>query len=59
MRRYSSHLKGTDGILFRAYVIVKETGQTTIVQHEFDFAEHEISVYRAIFFSLFLLSVGV
>nr|BAD83843.1 transglutaminase [Physarum polycephalum] len=41
---YVPQLKGTNGILFRAFVTVPETDQSTIVQQEFDFVADDIQV---------------
>jgi len=41
---YTPHLKGTDGILFRAFVNVKETGQASIVQAHFDFLADDVAI---------------
>jgi len=41
---YVPQLKGTNGILFRAYSWVQETGQDSIVQEEFEFVDDDLEV---------------
>jgi len=41
---YTAHLKGLDGVEVRAFVFVPTTGQTTIVQHLFDFLADDLAL---------------
>jgi transglutaminase 1 len=42
---YVPQLKGTHGIVFRAYAWVQDTEQTSIVQREFDFVGNDVAVH--------------